>query len=79
MTGFTHCFDVSVVDFEQVNTVLVVSIYLASQYLVVKFCSRYSRKRYEIYYSKLTIKAPERRFLLMTLKIFHIFFYCFYR
>ena len=26
MTGFTHCFDVSVVDFEQVNTVLVVSI-----------------------------------------------------
>ena len=59
MTDFTHSFGVSIVDFEQVNTCLVVSIYPTNIYLF-KFNHRYSRKRCEIY-SKLTIKAPERR------------------
>ena len=50
---------------------------------LLKVNNRNSRKRREIC-SKLTIKTPERRhdvvlvFLLLTLNIFHTFFYCSY-
>ena len=72
-TDFTHCFGVSIVDFEQVNTRLLVSIYPGNIYLF-KLNNGYSRERYEIC-SKLTIKIPER---LYWRRSNFFFFFCYF-